>query len=344
MTNLQLYLSAVAIAAALTGLATPLVRELAVRMSWLDAPSSSVKTHKVATPSLGGVAIWVGFAGTLVAMRFLTNFPTGTLYRLRAILAGGAVVFLLGIVDDLRKPAGVHYRAKFAVQVLAAGLLVAFGIRLRFIAPEYLAVVLTMLWVVGICNAFNIVDIMDGLAGSQAAVAALGFLLIALPSEEIYVNFAAAALLGAALGFLPWNLSERRKIFMGDSGSLLLGFVLAALALGTDYTRNNPLGVYAPLFILLVPMFDTFFVMFLRLRKGLSPFRGSKDHFALRLEKMGFGRGQIVGLSALVSCILVLFAFIVTRVSLGWAVGLYLFVGAWVLALAWHIAEVEMHE
>ena len=290
----ELYLFTVVFSAVLSGVLTPLVRLLALRMNWLDHPGSRVKTHKEATPSLGGVAIWTAFAVTLVCIRFMTHFPTGTLRNLRAVLAGGALVFLLGVLDDLWKPEGLGFRTKFAVQIAAAGLLIASGIRLNFLQPDYLAVGLTVLWVVGICNAFNIIDIIDGLSVSQAAVAAMGFLLIALPSEEIYVNFAAAALMGSAAGFLPWNLSRRYKIFMGDSGSLVLGFVLAALALGSDYSQINPLGIYAPLLILMVPMFDTLYVMVIRLLKKKSPFKGSKDHFALRLEHMGWKRSEIV--------------------------------------------------
>lgn len=338
----ELYVVAIAISAALSGFLTPVVRGLALRMHWLDSPSSAVKTHKAPTPSLGGVAIWMAFAGTLVIMRFLTNFPTGTLYRLRAVLAGGAMVFLLGVIDDLGKPKGLGPKTKFLIQTLAASLLVYFGIHLRFISPQHLGTILTVLWVVGLCNAFNLIDIMDGLAASQAVVAALGLLLIALPSEEIYVNFGAAAVAGAALGFLPWNLSDRYKIFMGDSGSLLLGFVLAALSLGTDYSRINPLGVYAPLFILLVPIFDTLFVSIIRLRKGKSPFLGSKDHFALRLEALGFARPQIVGLCVVASSFLSICAFLVTRVSTPWAVWIYLVVGSWIGLLSWRIAKVEV--
>jgi len=288
------------------------------------------------------VAIWLAFAGSLVLMRFLTHFPTGTLYRLRSLLAGGAMIFLLGFVDDMLRPRGLDWKPKLVVQVLAASLLVYFGIEIRFLHPSYLAVLVTILWVVGICNALNIIDIMDGLAASQAAVAALALLLIALPSEEVYVNFGAASLAGAALGFLPWNLSRRRKIFMGDSGSLLLGFTLAALALGTDYTKVNPLGVYAPLFILAVPMFDTLYVMAIRMMKGQSPFLGSKDHFALRLESMGFKRPQILLLCVLAAGFLSVCAWLVTRVSTPWAVWIYLVVGAWAGIVAWHITKVDM--
>ncbi|MFA6029884.1 MAG: MraY family glycosyltransferase [Elusimicrobiota bacterium] len=342
MTRLELYFAAVAGSAVLSTLLTPLVRALSMRMHWLDEPTTAVKTHKVATPVLGGVAIWTAFALTLTALRFLTKFPTGTLYRLRVILLGGGLVFLLGLVDDLRKPHGLDYRVKFLVQFLAAALLVHFGIRLRFIEPAYLAVLLTAVWVVGITNAFNIIDIMDGLTASQAATAAFAFLLIALPSEEVYVNFAAAALLGSTLGFLPWNLSKEKKIFMGDGGALFVGFVLAAMALGTDYSRINPLGVYAPVFILLVPAFDVAYVMVMRIRKGLSPFRGSRDHYALRLEALGLHRHQIVALSALCSGILSLFAFLITLVSIPWALFIYLVVGLWIFVVARHISQVEV--
>ena len=269
--NGRLYFIAIPTAFPISFILTPIVRALALRFGWVDAPSSSVKTHKVTTPSLGGVAIFAGFAGTLLLLRFMTQFPTGTLRSLRGLLVGGALVFLLGIVDDLKKPAGLHFKPKFLVQGLAAVVLMSFDLQIHFIAPDYLAKLLTFFWVVGITNAFNIIDIMDGLAASQAAAAALGFWLIALPSEDLYVNFAAAALLGSSLGFLPWNFSKKNRIFMGDSGSLFLGFMLASVSLG-KYSKVNDLGVFAPLFILLVPMYDTLFVMYLRLRKGQSPF------------------------------------------------------------------------
>lgn len=342
LSSTELYFAAIGIAFVLSVVATPLVRKMAIKMGWLDSPSSDVKTHTIATPALGGIAIWIAFAGTLVAMRFMTHFPSGTLYRLRAVLIGGGLVFLLGVVDDIRKPSGLGWKSKFAVQTLAACLLVYFGIKIRFIQPEYLGGILTILWVVGICNAFNIIDIMDGLASSQAAVSALGFLLIALPSEDIYVNFAAAALMGAALGFIPWNISKKGKIFMGDSGSLLLGFVLAALSLGTDYTQVNPFGCYAPIFILMVPIFDTLYVMVIRMMKGRSPFLGSRDHFALRLERMGLSRPQIVSLCVLATMFLTICAWLVTVVGTMWAVWIYFVVGSWTAILSWKLTKVDM--
>ncbi|UPT73852.1 MAG: undecaprenyl/decaprenyl-phosphate alpha-N-acetylglucosaminyl 1-phosphate transferase [Elusimicrobiota bacterium] len=329
-------------AAAVSFFATPLVRLLALRFGPLDAPTSSVKTHKEPTPVFGGVSIWLGFMSTMLLLRLMTTFPTGTLYNLRALMLGGTLVFVLGLIDDMKRPEGVDYKPKFVVQILAALLLIAFGLRMRFISPAYVAAAVTVVWVVGVTNAFNIVDIMDGLSASQAAVAALGFMMIALPSEELYVNFASAALAGAAAGFLPWNLSKKHKIFMGDCGSLLLGFTLAGISLGTRYSDVNDAGVFAPLLILFVPAFDTFFVSLLRLNQGKSPFLGSKDHFALRLEKMGHPRGRVVVMAAAAAAFLGFCAFLVTQLPLKSAVAVYVIVASLVFWVGRKMALVEM--
>lgn len=321
---------------------TPLVRLLSLRMGVLDSPSSAVKTHKEPTPVFGGVAIYLGFMATMLLLRFTTNFPTGTLYNLRSLVFGGTLVFILGLVDDLKRPEGLDYKPKFIVQILAAGLLIAFGLRMRFLQPAYVAYAVTAVWVVGVTNAFNIVDIMDGLSASQAAVAALAFLMISLPSEELYVNFASAALAGAAIGFIPWNLSKKRKIFMGDSGSLLIGFLLAGISLGARYSDVNDAGVFAPLLILFVPAFDTLFVSLLRLNQGKSPFLGSKDHFALRLEKMGFSRGQVVLMAASAAGFMGFCAFLVTQLPLKSTIAVYVLVAVLVLWVGRRMALVEM--
>jgi UDP-GlcNAc:undecaprenyl-phosphate GlcNAc-1-phosphate transferase len=329
-------------AAGVSCFATPLVRLLAVRFGLFDSPSSAVKTHKEPTPVFGGVAIYGGFMATMLLLRMTTSFPTGTLYNLRALVLGGSLIFALGLIDDLKRPEGVDYKPKLVVQFLAATLLILFGLRMRFIQPAYVAALVTMVWVVGVTNSFNIVDIMDGLSASQAAVAALAFLMISLPSEELYVNFASAALAGATLGFLPWNLSKKRKIFMGDSGSLLIGFLLAGISLGTRYSDVNDAGVFAPLLILFVPAFDTFFVSLLRLNQGKSPFLGSRDHFALRLEKMGFTRGRVVLMAAVAAGFMSFCAFLVTQLALGGAVSVYVLVALLVGWIGRRMARVEM--
>lgn len=329
-------------AAGVSFFTTPLVRLVSIRFGLLDTPSSAVKTHKEPTPVFGGVAIYLGFMATMLMLRMTTSFPTGTLYNLRSLVFGGSLVFALGLIDDLKRPEGVDYKPKFVIQILAALLLIVFGLRIRFISPAYVAWSVTVVWIVGVTNAFNIVDIMDGLSASQAAIAALAFLVISLPTEELYVNFASAALAGAAIGFLPWNLSKRHKIFMGDCGSLLIGFLLAGISLGTRYSDVNDAGVFAPLLILFVPAFDTLFVSLLRLNQGKSPFLGSKDHFALRLEKMGLTRLQVVLIAGIAAAFLSLCAFLVTVLPLKSAIVVYVLVAILVVWLGRRMALVEM--
>jgi len=314
---------------------SPVFRWVALRFGVIDHPTTAVKTHREPTPYLGGAAIAVSFIATLVLVRVFSTYPSGTLRSLWGIFYGGALVLLLGLVDDT-VAGGLSFKEKFAVQFAAASILLFFDIQLNFIQPRWLAFLLTTIWVTGVMNAMNIIDIMDGLAGGIAVVAALAFLFISLPTEQIYVNMTAVVLAGAVLGFLPFNLSKKRKMFMGDTGSLFIGYVLASLSLGTEYSTEHNAGVLAPILILGVPIYDTFFVALLRYRKGLSPFMGSKDHFALRLEKMGFTRPQIVTIAVTVTVVLSFAAWLTTRIWFWYAVPLYIlvfiicyFVGVW---------------
>lgn len=305
-------LTAFGAALAFSAAFTPLARRAAIRWNALDHPSSPVKTHRSPTPYLGGLAVYAAVAGALLLLRLTTNFPSGTLRSLRAILAGGGFMVAVGLMDDLKR-GGLDFRWKFFFQFLGALLLMAFDIRIKFIQPDWLGGIFTVLWVVGITNAFNIIDIMDGLSTSQAMVACLGFLLIALPGEEIYVNVAAAGLAGACLGFLPYNLSERRKIFMGDTGSLFLGFTLAAVSMGMSYSSETEFGLFAPLLILALPIYDTLFVSILRIRQGKSPFLGSKDHLALKLRAAGLSSGGVVSALAATAAFASIAAYAVIR-------------------------------
>ncbi|HXT00652.1 MAG TPA: MraY family glycosyltransferase [Elusimicrobiota bacterium] len=341
-TEAGLYAACFAVAGAISLILTPLVRGVSLRMGLLDAPTSSVKTHTTPTPIFGGVAIWAGFVGAMLLLRFTTNFPTGTLYNLRSLVLGATLVFFLGLADDLRRPQGLDYKPKLLVQFLAASLLVAFGLRIHFIHPTWVAIAVTVIWVAGVTNSMNIIDIMDGLAASQAAVAAIGFLLVSLPNQESYVRYAAAAVAGAAMGFLPWNMSKRHKVFMGDCGSLTLGFLLASLSLGAHYSSFNDVGVFAPLLILFVPVFDTLFVSILRLNQGKSPFLGSKDHFALRLEKLGYSRPQVVMIAAVSAAALGYCAYLATEYPTKQALAIYALVAAALLWVGRRLALVTM--
>ena len=333
-----LYIISFFTALALSLAFTPLMRSVAHKYGIIDAPTTSVKTHKSSVAYLGGVAIWLSFIITMVTVRFLTHFPTGTLRDLRGLVFGGTVIMIVGLLDDMK---GFSYKSKFLGQLLATLLLMVFDIRMKFIDSYALSFIFTLLWVVGVTNAFNIIDIMDGLSGGVAIMAALAFFFVALPTEQIYVNFASCIIAGSCLGFLKYNWSPA-KIFMGDAGSLFIGFIMAAMALGENYTSVNNLALFTPVLILGVPIFDTLLVMAMRLRSGKSVFLGSKDHFALRLEAMGFTRKKIVLLAYLLSAFLGIMAFLITIAKLDMAVLIYLLVAFLAFIFATKLSAVKV--
>jgi len=320
--NITLYSLAFLGACVLSLVLTPAARAAALFFHVIDHPNSDVKTHKEPVPYLGGVAIFLSFVLVLLWIRVLTSFPTGTLRSLRGIVIGGTLMFILGLIDDI-KFKGLHYRTKFVFQITATLIVILFGIRLQFIHPVGVALILSLVWIVGVTNALNLIDIMDGLASGIVFIAALGFLFISLPTEEIYVNFAAAALAGAVLGFMPFNFSKKYKLFMGDCGSLFLGFVVAVLALGTSYKGKTNLAVLCPLLILAVPLYDTLAVFAFRIKRGMSPFLGSKDHFPLRLEKLGWSRTRILIFTLVVTLVFNIGAFVVTKAPYIYALAIY---------------------
>lgn len=337
-----LYLLTFGMSLFISAILTPILRLVASKLNIIDHPHSDIKTHKTPTPYLGGLAIWSGWVISLLIIRLFTHFPTGTLRNLRGIIIGSAMIVILGLVDDIL-PKGLEFKEKFLMQIMAVMALILFDIRLHFISPYFIAVLFSLFWVIGISNAFNIIDVMDGLSSGLAFIASLSLLFIALPTEQIYVNFCAAALAGGCLGFLPFNLSKSKKIFMGDTGSLTIGFILAAISMGTSYTRANEIGLLAPILILAIPIYDTILVMYLRIRRGQSPFLGSKDHFALRLEISGLSRIQILIITYLSCTFLSIGAFMVTRLPLLWALVLFALIFSTAIILSRRISKIEIN-
>ncbi len=335
-----LYFVTILLAGLITAAVLPLLHRM-VGFLFLDTPTP-LKKHAYSVPLLGGCAILCGLAISLIFIRLHTNFPTGTLHSLRGILYGATLIFLLGLVDDLRKPKGVGVAIKLAVQGLATACLIVYGVHITLFDSPQLSYLLTFLWVIGITNAFNLLDISDGLCVSQALIAALGLWLIALPSEQIYVNFCACAILGTCLGFWPYNHSTRFKTFLGDSGSTLLGFTLAALAMATRYSEHSNWGFLAPLLILAVPIFDTTFVVFIRLLKHKNPLRGSNDHAALRLKQIGFNTRQVLVIFLVIGFVFNVLAFIMTQVTAQWALTLCGLVVLSMVMAAFYLARIRM--
>ena len=315
-------------------LTTALVLRAARRLLtpfFLDTPSG-LKTHPTPTPVLGGLGIFVGSFLALLLIRLLTNFPTGTLHYLRGVFIGGTLIFALGLADDFKKPNGLSVSVKLATQALAAWALIYYGGGILVFSHPLVNWVFSFLWLVGLTNAFNLLDIVDGLCVSQAVVATLGLFVIALPSEFLYVNFAALALLGACLAFWPHN-HAKNKIFLGDSGATFLGFMVAALSMGTAYSQRVTFGFLAPLLIAAVPIYDTFFVSLARVLKGKNPLRGSKDHLALRLVRAGKTPRQVLLIFVCAALVANAGGYILTVCSGAVACGVLaaaLLLGAWI--------------
>ena len=303
-----------------------------------DTPTA-LKNHKGIVPLVGGISIMFGFLASLTIIRFTTNFPTGTLHNLRGIFLGTVIIFILGLIDDIRKPKGLSAVTRLIFQTVAALCLIYFNVKVQFV-PEPWGALLTILWVCGLTNAFNLLDIQDGLAASQVLLASLAFLFISLPSENIYVNFLACAIIGATLAFWPYNHGLFKiKSFLGDSGSTMLGFLLSALALGVDYSAKNPLAVFAPFLILALPIFDTIYVSIVRISKGLSPLHGSPDHVALRLFRRGLTKKQVLICLICGSLILDILAYSVTKSNFTITVLIYLSVLVFALFFAFFLRE-----
>jgi UDP-GlcNAc:undecaprenyl-phosphate GlcNAc-1-phosphate transferase len=275
--------------------ATPLLRAAAVRFGIVDRPDGRLKTQAEPVPYLGGIAIYLSFLLALTAtLRFDSTEVLG-------LLLAGAIVVILGLIDDFGVLAP---GAKLAGQIVAVLTLMnaSIYIKLGFLHPA-LSVALSFVWLLAITNAFNLIDIMDGLAAGVAACACLVLFLVAAVNGRQTTAVLLAALAGALLGFLRFNF-EPARIYMGDAGSLFIGLMLGALAMNNSYTRNNLVAALAPLVILGVPVFDMLFVMYVRYRRGLPVMLGSPDHVALRLRRWRLSTRQTVLLSYLATLVL----------------------------------------
>ena len=312
----------------------PLVRRAAVRWGFVDQPSER-KVHTQPMPRLGGVAIYVGCIAALLALsdRFYVS-------QLVSILVGATLVSFLGVWDDHH---GLRPLLKLAGQVLATGILLMSGIRVGFLHNPVLDLGATLLWVVGTTNALNLLDNMDGLSGGVATVASIFFLLLAAMSGQYLVASLAAALLGACLGFLYYNFNPA-SMFMGDTGSLFIGFVLAALGIKLRFPDNVDFVTWMiPVVVLGLPVFDTGLVVVSRLRRGLNPLTNpGRDHVSHRLVAMGATKREAVLMLYLVCCALGVVAMFLTQASVveGYFIGGVLVLAA-VYAL-WRLEQVQV--
>jgi len=239
---------------------TPVLKRLAFRFGIVDSPGGR-KIHKEDTPLLGGVAIVL----SVIICSFLKPYIVG---KGLPLLIGGIIILLVNLIDDVR---GLSARYRFLAETLVVLALIACGIRITFLPVGFWGnigeILLTIIWFVGVTNAFNYLDGMDGLATGSACVNLFYFSLVLFLTGQDQIGFLALIILGACLGFLPHNF-KKATIFLGDAGSTFLGFMLAGMALLGSWAGNNIVKLCVPVLILGVPIFDMIFTTILRIKEG----------------------------------------------------------------------------
>lgn len=314
-TDVTTYMLIFASALALAVGGTPVVRRLALRLGVMDQPGAR-KVHLNPIPLLGGVAIYGAFIAALLIFgdRFRLN-------ELISILVGASLMSFLGVWDDRRSLSPL---LKLFGQLIAASILVLTGVRIGTFPWEAVNIAITLGWVVVITNALNLLDNMDGLSGGVGAAAAIFFLLLAAMNGQYLVGALSAALVGACLGFLVYNFNPA-SIFMGDAGSLFLGFMLAAVGIKLRFPEGVEIVTWmVPVMIVGLPLFDTALVIISRLRRGLNPLTSpGRDHVSHRLVAMGYTRREAVLICYLICAGLGVISLFITQASLveGYIVG-----------------------
>lgn len=267
--------------AALTLFLTPVAMSIANHFGVLDRPGGH-KSHKTPTPYLGGLAILGGFAISLVAPVSRSQ-PGQVTSELVVALGLAMVLAVIGFIDDART---LPFIVRLIAEIGAGVVLWNSEVRVDLSGPEWTNVVITVIWFVGITNAFNLLDNMDGLSSGLAAIAATSFFAIGAANGQHMVAALAIAVAGCAVGFLRYNFFPA-KIYMGDGGALFFGFMVAYLGLKIQPTAPNSVSYLVPIIVGSVAVLDTSLVTFNRLRHGLSPFVGGRDHVSHRLVRVG---------------------------------------------------------
>lgn len=264
---------------------TPFFRKLAIRFKILDFPDTR-KVHKEPTPLFGGLAIYVG-----VILGLGLNYSN--LHLFAGLIIGATIILIFGLIDDIK---GISANIRIIAQFIATLIMIGFGIRLSFL-PNNLwgnmgEIILTLIWTIGITNALNYLDGIDGLAGGTAVIATVFFSIISFQTNQPGISTASLILMASCLGFLPYNF-RNAKIFLGDAGSTFIGFTLAGIAIMGNWAEDNIVKLTVPILILGVPIFDMVFTTIMRIVEGKIRTiiewlkYGGNDHFHHRLINLG---------------------------------------------------------
>ena len=319
-------LLAMGVAAVVSFLATPMVKNLAYKVGAIDVPKDNRRMHKVPIPRLGGLAIFLAFLLSVLVFAKIDR-------QMQGILLGATMIVVLGVMDDIM---ALNALPKLIVQILAAGIAVYHGCVIQFVSnPNVFSSMtylnlgwwsypITIIWIVAITNAVNLIDGLDGLAVGVSAISTASLIVIALMVKEVNIVIILCALFGACLGFIPYNMNPA-KIFMGDTGSTFLGailgphggstflgYILATLSITGLFKMYAIISFAVPFLILGIPIFDICFAFLRRIAHGQNPMKADRGHFHHRLIDMGFSQKQSVAIAYMLTGMLGLAAVLLT--------------------------------
>ena len=326
------------VAALLVSLAsTPVVKTFACKVGAIDVPGEERRVHDHPIPRMGGLAIFLGF---LISVLLFADINR----QMQGILLGCVIIVATGAVDDI---VSLNAWVKLGLQILAAVVAVLHGVTIEILVNPFFwtdspylilggfSIPITIFWIVAITNSVNLIDGLDGLAVGVSAISSITMLIIALFVADSNAAIVLAALTGACIGFMPYNMNPA-KIFMGDTGALLLGYVLSTVSVVGLFKFYAVISFAVPVLALAVPLFDTMFAFFRRLIHGQSPFHADRGHFHHRLLDMGLNQKQAVAVLYTISAILGLSA--VVLATSGEMKALILILGFCVCAVIWAFA------
>ena len=292
------------------------MRRIAVATDVVDKPNTAHKSHKKPVPYLGGIAIIIGIIIISYSTSFVSNFTVDTFWLATSVLAPALMLGLIGLWDDMKNlPPLPRFVAQTIAGVFTAIILVTTENVGNPTGSEIFDTIITIVWVVGICNSINFFDNLDGGAAGTVAVSSIALAILALSGDQFLIAALSTVTAGATLGFLIWNKSPAR-IYMGDAGALFLGVLLATLTIRLNPDTQTQIGSYfTPIFLLAVPILDTSIAVLSRIKRHISPFQGGQDHLSHRLIRAGLSRRKAAVSLWTLSALFAAIAILISKVS-----------------------------
>ena len=290
ITNTEYFLLFV-IAYLFVGALTPVMKRIAIATDVVDRPNSSHKSHERPVPYLGGVAIIIGVITVSYSASLFSQFTSSTFWLATSVLGPAFLLGLVGLWDDIiNLPPLPRFIAQTLAGIFTASILIITDNIGNPTGSSIFDSIITVLWIVGICNSINFFDNLDGGAAGTVAISSIALSYLAIHGDQYLIAALSVVTAGSTLGFLVWNKSPA-KIYMGDAGALFLGVLLASLTIRFEPTAQKQISSFLmPVFLLAIPILDTTVAVLSRIRRDLSPFQGGQDHLSHRLIRSGFTR------------------------------------------------------